>query len=223
MTTMRISSEKSGITEKTRLQQMRRNWNSRLRARRVDRQNFRLYGSQAPRFAERVWVPTVSLNCSIKAGTSKDSARVIDHWPADAAVATRELPAIAACLDHWQNGVSWEATGIFQGMLDIIENEGKVDRLRSLHDIEQRYAAVDTLYNEAASARRLSTRAELIPGNFREEGGILVHLGPDGAPFFGRKGHHRLATAIALCFEHIPAQLGVVHVSALEHLARYRR
>lgn len=108
-------------------------------------------------------------------------------------------------------------------MLNTIEEKGKVDRLKSLDDIRERYKNVDELYNKIASTGGLSSRSELIQGNFREEGGILIHLGPDGIPFFGKKGHHRLAVALALELEYVPAQLGVVHVSAIKSLATFHR
>lgn len=211
------------ITEKKRFQQIRRNWNSKLRALRIDGKNREYYGEHAPKFAERLWVRTQDLAFSVKAGSSKESARIIHTWPDASAVPTRELPTIKACLAHWQNSLSWEATGIFEQMLQKIDENGKVDRLRNIGDIIKRYESVDALYNKVAITGRLSPRSELIPGNFREEGGVLVHLGPEGEPFFGMKGHHRLAIALALELEYIPAQLGVVHTSAINHIAAFRR
>ncbi|MDF0751256.1 hypothetical protein NLU14_13580 [Marinobacter sp. 71-i] len=210
------------ITEKRRFQQIRRNWNSKLRALRIDGKNRKRYGEHAPKFAELLWIPTAALTHSVKAGSSKDSARIVQDWPDQFILPVRELPAIKACLAHWKIGLSWEATGIFQQMLDIIEEKGKVDRLRNLNDIEERYRSVDELYDKVASTGGLHPRSELIRGNFREEGGILVHIGPDGVPFFGKKGHHRLAVALALELEYIPAQLGVIHASAIDRLDAFR-
>ncbi|KPQ01931.1 hypothetical protein [Marinobacter sp. HL-58] len=211
-----------GITEKKRFQQIRRNWNSRLRALRIDGKNRKQYGDMAPKFAELLWVPTDSIDYSVKVGSSKDSARVVQDWPDQLVVPVRELPSIKACLAHWQDGVAWEETGIFQQMLKKIDEKGKVDRLRNLDDIKSRYQSVDELYRQVALSRRLSPRSELIPGNFREEGGILIHIGPSGTPFFGKKGHHRLAIALALKLEYVPVQLGVVHISAIKSLEAFR-
>ncbi|MCL7945956.1 hypothetical protein [Marinobacter sp. ATCH36] len=210
------------ITEKKRFQQIRRNWNSRLRALRIDGKNRKQYGETAPKFAELLWVPTSFINYSVKAGSSKDSARIVQDWPDQQVVPVRKLPSIKACLAHWQGGLSWEETGIYKQMLDTIEEKGKVDRLKNLDDIKERYKSVDRLYDQVASTGRLRARSELIPGNFREEGGILIHIGPGGTPFFGKKGHHRLAIALALELEYIPAQLGVVHASAIDHLGVFR-
>lgn len=210
------------ITEKTRFQQARRNWNSRLRALQIDGKNRKIYGEGAPRFAELLWIPTACLTNSLKLGSSKDSARIIHHWPSGSVVPVSELPSIRACLAHWRDGVPWEETGIFQQMLEKIDADGKVDRLRTRDDVEERYRNLDELYSKVAAAGGLSPRGELIPGNFREEGGILVHIGPKGEPFFGKKGHHRLAMALALELECIPAQLGVVHATAVNNLAALR-
>lgn len=210
------------ITEKTRFQQARRNWNSRLRALQIDGKNRKIYGDGAPRFAELLWIPTASLTNSLKLGSSKNSARIIHHWPGSSVVPVSELPSIRACLAHWRHGVPWEETGIFQQMLEKIDADGKVDRLRTRDDVEERYRNLEALYSKVAAAGGLSPRGELIPGNFREEGGILVHIGPEGEPFFGKKGHHRLAMALALELEYIPAQLGVVLATAINHLAAFR-
>lgn len=211
------------ITEKGRFQQWRRNWNSYLRASRTDRANRRQYGIGAPRFAELLWVPLEQLQYAVKAGNTKQSARIIHRWPEDKAVPIGDLQTIQACLRHWRDGVSWEQTGIYDQMLASIRERGKVDRMRSLDDIRLRYRQLDQLYQEIMNAGGLSPRLELIKGNFREEGGILVHIGPNGAPYFGRKGHHRLAIALASGSAFIPAQLGVVHVDGLEGVVQFRQ
>ena len=211
------------ITDKSPAQQRRRNWSSRFRAFKIDRRNQRRFGASAPRFAELLWIPTASLQYAVKLGSSKDSAEIIQHWPSDAVVPVTELPSIKACLSHWQDGVPWEETGIFQQMLKKIQEKGKVDRLRNLDDIRERYKSVDELYGKVSFHGGLSPRSEFVPGNFREEGGILVHIGPDGTPYFGKKGHHRLAIAIALKIEIIPVQLGFVHGAALDQLDKLRQ
>lgn len=210
------------ITDKKKFQQARRNWNSRLRAWRIDSENRKLFGDAAPKFAELLWIPTASIQFSAKVGSSKDSAKVINQWPSTEIFPVQESPTIRACLSHWQNGVPWEETGIFSQMMAVIRDKGKVDRLKSQEDVLERYRELDKLYEKVAAKKSLSTRSELIPGNFREEGGILVHIGPSGEPFFGKKGHHRLAIAYALKLELIPAQIGVVHSSAIDKLSAYR-
>lgn len=211
------------ITEKSRFRQLRRNWSSRLRARRIDSANRRKYGADAPQFAEQLWIPLADLKYAVKAGSSKHSARIIHSWPGDKVVPLENLQAIRACLKHWRDGLSWEQTGIYDQMMARIREHGKVDRLQTLDDVKRRYQQLDQLYEEIRLAGALSPRQALINGNFREEGGTLIHIGPDGSPYFGYKGHHRLAIAMAAGFPAIPAQLGVVHVDGLAALPGYRR
>jgi len=210
------------ITEKSGFEQLRRNWNSRLRAWRIDRRNRSLFGDNAPRFAERLWVPVSDIEYAVKAGSSKQSGRVISHWPTQGAGRVDQTVAIKACIAHWRDGMAWEDTGIYEAMMEQIRLHGKIDRMRSLADIKLRYHQLDALYENVRKSGCLSTRQELVPGNFREEGGILINIGPEGAPYFGRKGNHRLAMAIAAGIDRIPAQLGVVHIDGLSSLHQYR-
>jgi len=211
-----------GITEKSRFEQLRRNWNTRLRALRTDRRNRALYGDDAPLFAERLWVPLSELECAVKVCSSKQSGYVVNHWPTKGLGSIAQTTAIKACVAHWRDGQSWEETGIYEAMMERIRLHGKIDRLRTLTEVKTRYAQLDMLYESVKKAGRLSTRQELIPGNFREEGGILINIGPDGAPYFGRKGNHRLAMAIAAELDYVPAQLGAVHINGLPALPGYR-
>lgn len=210
------------ITEKGQLSQARRNWTSRFRGLKIDSDNRRKYGVNAPQYAELLWVGTKDVECGLKKWTSKQSAQVVDDWPVDLDRPLQEWKAIGCCLQHWQAQASWEETGLVDQMMSWIREKGKVDRLSSHEEVLQRYQQLDHLYETVVAERRLRTRKELVAGNFREEGGILVHLGPDGRPYFGGKGNHRLAIAIAAGLEYFPAQLGVVHVSALNSLSRYR-
>lgn len=118
--------------------------------------------------------------------------------------------------------MTWDETGIIAQMLEKIERNGKVDRLKNEEDVRVRYQELDNLFTETRKEMRLKTRAELIPGNFREEGGILIHIGPDGKLVFGMKGHHRLAMALTLELKQIPVQIGVVHFSAVSTLKTLR-
>lgn len=210
------------ITEKSAFGQLRRNWTSRLKSLAVDHRNRQRHGPEAPLFAERIWIPLDNVQRALKLWTPRDSGRVITEWPSSIIRPLGDLPTIQACLRHWRDGISWENTGLFAQMLAAIEKSGKVDKLRSLHDIEIRYRELDTLYLNVKKTGRLKSRAELIRGNFREEGGLLFHVGPKGEPFFGGKGNHRLAIALALELPFIPAQLGCTHEDGLSYLPELR-
>lgn len=208
-----------GIIEKSPFAQWRRNWNSRRRAWLRDSYNRRHYGPQAPKFAERLWIPTPQLQQFIKHWSSKQSGQVVSQWPANPPVAITALTTIKACLAHWRDGADWEETGIFAVMMAAIDKQGRVDRMRSLEDVQQRYAYLAKVCAEGG----LQTRQQLLKGNFREEGGILVHIGPDGQPYFGGKGTHRLAMAIAAELPCFPAQLGCVHQAGINALPALRQ
>ena len=211
------------ITEKSRFGQIRRNWSSRFRAWRLDRKNRKVYGPEAPAFAERIWVPVEEIQWRLKHWNSKQSGRVVTEWPDEKCTLVSEQLVIQACHEHWIEGASWEDTGQIDRMMQIISDSGKVDKLRSLSDVRTRYHQLDEIFEQVKREQKFRTRQSLVKGCFREEGGILVHIGPDGAPYFGGKGHHRLALALCAGVKVIPAQIGVVHEQAIEHLARYRR
>ncbi len=80
----------------------------------------------------------------------------------------------------------------------------------------------DWMYLTVDRERRLRTREELNPGNFREEGGIVIHVGPGGTLFLGT-GNRRFSISLTAGLEMVPAMVGYVHVSALGHLAALRQ
>lgn len=210
------------ITEKSGFEQIRRNWTSRLKAWDRDRKNRQQYGPEAPLFAERLWIPVDQLQYALKHWSTKQSGRVVSEWPAEELTPINEIEVVRACARHWHENIPWEETGIYQRMMEYIRQRGRVDRLTSENDVKIRYQELDELYNTVIQSGTLSPRHELIKGNFREEGGILAHIGPDGAPYFGGKGHHRLAVALAAGVDFIPAQIGVVHRDGLPKLGAFR-
>jgi hypothetical protein len=82
---------------------------------------------------------------------------------------------------------------------------------------------LDELYRRVKAEGRLRTREELFPRTFREDGGILVHIGPEGEPMIGDAGKHRLIIAKLAGVLSIPVQLGEIHVSALGRLNALRQ
>lgn len=103
-----------------------------------------------------------------------------------------------------------------------ISRTGVTDRCRTPQDVEERFETLDAIWREIRERGSVPSRQELIPGNFREVGGILMHLGPGGEPVFSGAGCHRFAMAMMLDTP-FPAQLGIIHVSALDRLPELRR
>lgn len=134
-----------------------------------------------------------------------------------------KLPKIAYCMSHWQDGLSWEETGAYQFMLELIQKLGHVDGCSNIDQIISRYVKLDNIFLNVKSEQRLQVSSVAKGIAFRECGGIYIHIGHDGSPLFGGAGHHRLAIANALEISHFPAQIGIVHSAALPKLVELRK
>lgn len=124
-----------------------------------------------------------------------------------------KCPKVRFCLLHWQQGVPWEETGCFEYSLDMIGREGVFDGMRTLDDVKARYKRLDEIYEQVKKERRLRNASELgvARGRNREGHGITIHLDRTGKPVFGESGCHRMAMAVSLGLETIPAKIGIVH------------
>lgn len=130
-----------------------------------------------------------------------------------------------ACKAHWQDGVSWEDTGIFDAHLDRIARKGSSDECRSLDDLKARYARLDEVFEQVKAEGRLRLFSERSDGFRREHGGIMVHIDRNGMPLRHGGGAHRFAMAHILDLPEMPVQAGVIHLNAVKagHLARLRQ
>lgn len=189
-----------------------------------DRINRVRWGSEAPLFAEQISVDPRDCIFSLRLGSQTwSSGRVVrDKKIFEYRMRTLDEPVISACLRHWKEGLGWEETGIFDALYENVQKFGVYDGCRSMEDIVDRYARLDAVYAMVARERRLRCRDDVDPSGWREMNGILVHVGLDGELFFGGNGNHRLAMALALELDVIPAQLGTVHCSAIPLLKAIR-
>ncbi|MEN6384142.1 MAG: hypothetical protein ABFD79_02980 [Phycisphaerales bacterium] len=186
------------------------------------------YGSAAPKYAERIIVyPKVCEHCidgiSTRTPGRSASGVVIDtDWPYSS-VSIREVPKFKFCIAHWVNGIPWEQTGAYEFMENLIaKSQRAVDHCKNRNDIIARYKKLDEMFETIKKEGKLRKRSEIKSNNFREEGGILIHLGPNGKPIFGLGGIHRFAIASILNLP-IPAQIGCVHITAIPSLNNYRK
>tara|TARA_Y100000588_G_scaffold323448_1_gene356039 strand:+ start:512 stop:955 length:444 start_codon:yes stop_codon:yes gene_type:complete len=92
---------------------------------------------------------------------------------------------IQACLAHWNDGVSWEATGIYDHLLKLIKERGTADECKSIEDIINRYQKLDEIFHVVRNNQKLSSSAELSRIHFREAGGIVFHIDRNLRPIFG--------------------------------------
>jgi hypothetical protein len=178
--------------------------------------NRRRYGRAAPRTFERIWIDPSACEQRIQGFDERRSGRVVDgDWDLDNPP-TDELPKIEFCRLHWEAGVPWAETGMFEYLLERIDRQGApLYGCRTRADLVQRYESLDRVFEQVREEGRLRTRDELDAGAIRERGGIFVHIGRWGQPVFAKEGCHRLAMARALALPTVPAQVGTVHPEAL--------
>ncbi|SFC06704.1 hypothetical protein [Tropicimonas isoalkanivorans] len=121
-----------------------------------------------------------------------------------------------ACIAHFRDGVPWEETGIYDYLMADIHRKGTADGMRSLAELEERYADLDQLYAETRELGRFRRRHELDSYFRREHGAIYIHIARDGTPLKAGGGVHRLIIARILGLRRVPAQLGVIHAEAVK-------
>lgn len=143
-------------------------------------------------------------------------------WDLDTKPITNMIK-IKACLDHWREGISWEESGIYEYMEDLIAKKSRrIDGCHSRTDIVNRYARMDLIYQEIKTDKRLKTAFErgVTTDPALEPSGVVIHFGRDGEPLFSGSGHHRLSIAIALGLTEMPVMLGAIHPRALPKIQK---
>ena len=186
-----------------------------------------LYGPEAPLYAERIWVnPRNCEACLGSMGDSYSGKVVTGGWPPPRARQREimQVKKIRSCIDHWEKGISWEETGIFDFLEREIENHPKniFDDCGNRKELEKRYARLYRLFETVRAEGGLKTNREVDKWSFRERDGIYCHVGPGPRLFFGGVGCHRFSMALVLGLPLIPAKIGCVHVSAIPHLKTLR-
>lgn len=184
------------------------------------------YGWSAPLYKELIWIDPRKIEYMIEREEvkrvsglhrSRASGVVIDWKKVKNIKPITEEFRIQYCYEHWKNGKTWEELGVIDHMKQT-KSYGDWSRDK----IKARFRMLDNAFQEAKNERGLKTRKELDPENFRESGGILVHIGTNGETFFGGNGFHRLSIAKVLELEKIPACVGLVDRGAIKSLEKYR-
>lgn len=176
------------------------------------------YGTQAPRFAERVWIDPRRVSRVVRDSNFRrpDSARVIGGDWDERAADIRQWGKFIECERHWREGVTWQETGLIQALIERIAQEGPINGYRCSADVNRRYDELDSIYRHVRSSRELHSMRELAMQRFRGWGDMLIHVGHGLELLLGRGGHHRFAVARCLDLELVPAQIGVIHRTAVE-------
>ncbi|OSQ51684.1 hypothetical protein [Marivita geojedonensis] len=117
--------------------------------------------------------------------------------------------------DHFERGVPWQQTDLFDWMLRQIDEKGRIDGCHTREDLIARYERLDRIYEEAQRTGTLRPHGS-VNQTRGEQGGILVHIARDGTPLRDGGGMHRFAIAYILDLKKVPAQLGVIHADAVK-------
>lgn len=196
----------------------------------TDIQNIFKYGLKAPLFAETIFVNPRDVSSALTLKTSSNSINVRKlsgsvisdkTFNKFKEVPLAEWPKFKYCIDHWIYGKSWEEAGAYKFMDELIKERGRVDNCSSMDDVYLRYKKLDKIFEKIKSEQYFPTRKELNKNKFREQQGVLIHIGPNGEPY-ASGGAHRFAIAYVLNLT-FPAQLGMVHKDGLRKLDQYRR
>ena len=187
------------------------------------------YGRGAPLYAECIWVDPNDCNLIIENGLDDGVSRksilglvVNEKWDQFEITPLKNNPKIQYCYKHWQEGLSWEDAGAYDYMRGLIEKYGPVDKCSNDEDLVKRFNSLDSVFETIKKEGKVKTQKELGKQKLRELNGVLIHIGPDGLPYFGGGGHHRIAMAKILNLP-FPAMLGMVHQNGLKSLEKYRR
>ncbi|WP_051822395.1 hypothetical protein [Desulfonatronum thiodismutans] len=184
------------------------------------------YGTEAPTFCERIWVDATKVDWYITnqeiirvTGEHRNlaSGRVVDWSKLKEFKPLRNESKIDFCYRHWDEGHSWDELGYYEYM-----SRAHRHRNDTRQTIIDRFAMLDHAFEQSRATGTLQTRSELDPSSFREESGVLIHIGENGVPYFGGNGFHRMAIAKILNLKRFPACIGVVDRAAIPLLNRYR-
>jgi len=177
-----------------------------------------VYGKDAPKFGERIWINPKEVIGAQHLGTYCCSGKVIKHWKG-----TYKPLDFKKQYKHWIEGSPWEKTGAYNFVEEMISKGKKQDGCENKEDIIERFKKLDKIFEIVKKEGRLRPKDELNDKTFREIGGIMIHIDPDGKLIFGLQGVHRFAMAIILNFQLIPAVVGCVDKNAISHLKKYRK
>lgn len=184
-----------------------------------DFSNIYNYGFGAPRHSQRFYLNPAEVECAmeVERWRRKDTGRIVGgDW--DLFIKNiDDIKKIRMVKERLLQEKTWEEAGAYEIMRELLEKHTRYDDCASLNDIFRRYERLDGIIENIRTGRGFVTMPEIDRGNFRESGGVFIHIGRNGNFIFGHGGCHRLAIAQALGIKKIPVQVGVVHKTAVEN------
>jgi hypothetical protein len=175
--------------------------------------NIITYGWHAPKYAERIFINPQNVKLISEAGFSRnDSGRVLGgDWDLNSKP-LQSLKKIAIVFKHIETGKTWKECGAYENMLELMEAHPGADDCHNENDVIERYERLTDLIQHLKNGGEFYNSS-----NFRESGGLFVHIGRDGEIIFGGGGCHRMAISQKLGLTKIPAQIGVIHIDFLRN------
>lgn len=175
--------------------------------------NMARFGRRAPKYNQVMWVDPGAIQYHLAEHISRrESGRVLSgEWDRQRVPLSYNIK-VAATKRRYNEGCTWEETGIYEHMEALIASRGgPVDGCLTWEDIEARYARLDRIYEDirlkgfkpSSEARRKLT--------LRLHDEVYVHFARDGTILFGGGGCHRLAIAQVLTIPRIPVLVGRTH------------
>lgn len=193
-------------------------YTSKLRFYARDFLNILRFGIKAPRSAQLFFLnpSVVRYSLSEKTLPRRLTGMVKDgDWDLNVCPIHENI-RVRICRNHFVEGKTWKEAGAIELMEKSLQESEMVDNCSSMNDVYKRYENLDMLYANLKKGGKFKTRKELDKRNFRERGGIYIHIGREGEPIL-QAGSHRFAIALYVGLKHIPAQLGVVHRKAINN------
>lgn len=175
--------------------------------------NIITYGWHAPKHAERIFINPQNVKLISETGFSrKYSGKVLGgDWDLNSKP-LKSLKKIVIVFEHIETGKSWKQCGAYENMLELMEAHPGADGCYNERDVINRYERLTDLIQYLKNGGEFYNSSD-----FRESGGVFVHIGRDGEIIFGGGGCHRLAISQKLGLKKIPAQIGVIHIDFLKN------
>ena len=137
--------------------------------------------------------------------TSADVGRIVDgDWDRHTTDFTEKI-RYQAIRQRYEDGDSWEDTGIYEYYLKYIETRSRYDGCYTLDDVKHRYRTVDRMYESMKETGYDESKVENVLDH------VCVNIGRDGELLHAGVGNHRLSIAKLLDLDEIPVRVVVRH------------